>query len=103
MVKQFVANMGVPRAFKTDNGAKYTNSTLVDYCNGLRIRREQTAPYTQHQNGSVESGLSRAIKVGHVARLEVNKLFPDVHLGRLKRVRDPDSSSIMDGVCFVGL
>ena len=45
VVKRFVADMGVPRAFRTDNGAEYTNSTFVDYCNGLRIRRELTAPY----------------------------------------------------------
>ena len=27
-VKRFVADMGVPRAFRTDNGAEYTNSTF---------------------------------------------------------------------------
>ena len=36
----------------------------------------------------------RAIKAGHAARIEVNKLFPDEHLDRLKRVRDPDGSSL---------
>ena len=46
VVQRFVADMGVPRAFRTDNGAKYTNSTFVGYCNSLRIRRELTAPYT---------------------------------------------------------
>ena len=94
VVKRFVAGMGVPQAFRTDNGAEYTNSTFVDYCNGLRIRRELTALYTLQQNGPVESGLSRAIKAGHTARLEVNKLFPDVHLERLRGVRDPDGSSL---------
>ena len=84
--------MGVPRAFRTNNGAEYTNLTFVDYCNGLRIRRKLTTPYTPQQNDSVESGLSREIKAGHAARLEVNKLFPDVHLERLKGVRDPDGS-----------
>ena len=94
VVKRFVADMGVPRAFRTDNGTEYTNSTFVDYCNGLRIRRELTAPYTPQQNGPVESGLSRTIKAGHAARLEVNKLFPDIHLEKLKGVRDPDGSSL---------
>ena len=94
VVKRFVADMGVPRASRTDNGAEYTNSTFVDYCNGLGIRRKLTAPYTPQQNGPVESGLSRAIKAGHAARFEVNKLFPDVHLERLKGVRDPDGSSL---------
>ena len=49
MVQRFVADTGVPRAFRTDNGAEYTNSTFVDYYNGLRIRRELTAPYTTPQ------------------------------------------------------
>ena len=57
-------------------------------------RRELTAPYTPQQNGPVESGLSRAIKAGHAACVEVNRLFPDVHLERLKGVRDPDGSSL---------
>ena len=94
LVKRFVAKVGVPRALRTDNGAEYTNSTFVDYCNGLRIRRELTAPYTPQQNDPVESGLSRAIKAGHAVQLEVNKFFPDVHLERLKGVRDPDGSSL---------
>ena len=94
VVKRFVADMGAPRAFRTDNGADYTNSTCVDYCNGLRIRRKLTALYTPQQNGPVESGLSRAIKAGHAAQLEVDKLFPDVHLKILKGVRDPDGSSL---------
>ena len=54
VVKRFVAEMGVPRAFRTNNGAEYSNSTFVNYCNGLQICRELTAPYTLQ--------LSRAIK-----------------------------------------
>ena len=95
VVKHFVTDMGVPRAFRTDNGTEYTNSTFVDYCNGLKIRRELTTPYTPQQNGPVERRLSRAIKAGHAAaRLEVNKLFLDIHLERFKGVRDPDGSSL---------
>ena len=92
VVQRFVADMRVPRAFRTDNGAEYTNSTFVEYFNSLRIHRELTAPYTPQQNGPVESGLSRTIKVGHAARIEVNRLFPNVHLEKLKGVRDPDGS-----------
>ena len=33
--------------------------------------------------------------MGHAARLEVNKLFTDIHLERLKGVRDPDDSSFL--------
>ena len=42
----------------------------------------------------MESGLSRAIKAGHAARIEVSKLFQDVHLEILKGVRDPVGSSL---------
>ena len=94
VVQRFVADMRLPRAFRTDNGTEYTNSDFVEYCNSLQIRRELTAPYTPQQNGPVESGLSRALKAGHAARLEVNKLFPDVHLDQLKGVRDPDGASL---------
>ena len=51
MVKRFVADMGVPRAFGTDNGVEYIDSTFVDYCNSLGIRRVLTSPYTPQQNG----------------------------------------------------
>ena len=94
VVQRFVAAMGVPRAFRSDNGAEYTNSAFVEYCNSLQIRRELTAPYTPQQNGPVESGLLRATKAGHAARIEVNRLFLDVPLERLKGVRDPDGSSL---------
>ena len=46
VVKRFVADMGVPLAFRTDNGTEYSNSMFVYICNGLGIRREFTAPYT---------------------------------------------------------
>ena len=45
----------------------------------------------------MENGLSRAIKAGHAARIEVNRLFLDVHLEILKGVRDPDGSSLWMG------
>ena len=97
VVQRFVPDMGVPRAFGTDNDTEYTNSAFVEYCNGLQIRRELTAPYTPQQNGPVESGLSRAIKAGHAARIEANRLFPDVHLEQWKGVRDPDGTSLWMG------
>ena len=94
VVQRFAADTGVPRAFRTDNGTEYTNSAFVEYCNSLQIRRELTAPYTPQPNGPVESGLSRAVKAGHAARIEVDRLFPDVHLEQLKGVRDPDGTSL---------
>ena len=86
--------MRVPRAFRTDNGTEYTTSAFVEYCNSLHIRRELTAPYTPQQNDRVESGLSRVIKAGHAARIEVNRLFPDVPLEQLTGVRDPDGTGL---------
>ena len=94
VVQRFVADMGVPRAFRTDNGTEYTNLAFVEYCNSLQIRRKLTAPYTPQQNGPVENGLSRVIKAGHAARIEVNRLFPNVHLEQLKGVRNPDGTSL---------
>ena len=44
VVKRFVADIGVPRALRTDNGTKYSNSMFVNFCNGLGIRREFTPP-----------------------------------------------------------
>ena len=74
VVKRFAVDMRVRRAFRTNNGAEYINSTFVGYCNVLGICRKQTAPYTPQQKGPVERGLSRAIaiKTRHAARLEVN-------------------------------
>ena len=46
LVKRFVADMGVPRAIRTDNGTEYSNSMFEDFFNGLGIRRECTAPCT---------------------------------------------------------
>ena len=94
VLQRFVADMGVPRAFRTDNGTEYTNSAFVEYCNSLQIRRELTAPYTPQQNGPMECELSRATKAGHAARIEVKRHFPDAHLERLKGVRDPDGTSL---------
>ena len=44
IVKRFVVEMVVPGAFRMDNGPEYTNRTFTEYCDGLRIRRELTAP-----------------------------------------------------------
>ena len=35
VVQRFVADKGVPRALRTDNGTEYTNSAFVEYCNSL--------------------------------------------------------------------
>ena len=46
VVKRFVTDMGVPRAFRTDNGIEYSNSMFVDFCNDIGIHREFTVPNT---------------------------------------------------------
>ena len=83
VVKRFVADMGVPRAFRTDNG-EYSSSMFVDFCNCLEIRREFTAPYTPQQNGPVESAISRAFKAGHAAQLGVPQLYLDIRLEEIR-------------------
>ena len=60
-------------------------------------------PYMPQQNGPVERGLSRAIKAGDAARLQVKELFPNIHLERLKGVREFGWLKRVDGVCFVGI
>ena len=39
VVKRFIADMEVPRAFRSDDGGEYTNHSFVEYCNNLGIRR----------------------------------------------------------------
>ena len=93
VVKRFVADMGIPRAFRTDNGTEYSNSMFVDFCNSLGIRREITAPYTPQQNGPVESAISRAFKAGHAARLGVLQLYPDIRLEEIRGCTDAAGTS----------
>ena len=80
VVKRFVADMGIPRDFRTDNGTEYLNGMSVDYCKCLGIRRELIVSHTPQQNGPVESAITREFKVGHTARLGVYQLFPVVLL-----------------------
>ena len=94
VVKPFVADMGVPRAFRTDNGTEYSNSMFVDFCNGLGVRREFTAPYTPQQNGPVESAISRAFKAGRAARLGVPQLYPDIRLEEIRSCTDAAETSL---------
>ena len=43
---------------------------------------------TPQQNGPVKSAVAMIVKAGWTARLESNKIFPNVHLEGLKGVRD---------------
>ena len=94
VVRRFVADMGVSRAFRTDNGTEYSNSMFVDFCNGLGIRREFTTPYTPQQNGPVESAILRAFKAGHAARLGVPQLYPDIRLKEIRGCTDAAGTSL---------
>ena len=85
-VQKFLADingMGRPKCFRTDNGEEFISRDYVDYCDSARIRREYTAPGTPQQEAVVESAIWRAMKVGHAARLEIRRLFPDVDLGKI--------------------
>ena len=58
VMKLLIADMEVPQAFRTDNGSEYTNSTFVDYCNGLRIiPRTNSAIYAATEPPSGEPTL----------------------------------------------
>ena len=94
VVKRFVADMGVSRTFRTDNGTEYSNSMFVDLCNGLGIRLEFTALYTPQQNGPIESAISRAFKAGHAARLGVPQLYPDIRLEEIRGCTDAAGTSL---------
>ena len=94
VVKHFKADMGVPRAFRTDNGTEYLNSMLVDFCNDLGICREFTAPYTPQHNRPVESAISQAFKAVHAARLGVPQLYPDICLREVRGCFDAAGTSL---------
>ena len=94
VVKCFIADMGVPRAFRSDNGAEYTNHSFVEYCNNLGILHELTAPYTPQQNCPVESALWRAFKAGHAARLGISKIYPDIRVKDVKGSTDATATSL---------
>ena len=95
VVKRFVADMGAPRAFRTDNGAVYLNSVMfVDVCNGLGICREFTALYTLQQNEPIESAISRDFKAGHAARLGFPQLSPEIRLEEIRSCIDTEGTSL---------
>ena len=85
-VKKIIADMnhkGRPRCFRTDNGGEFTGRSYVDFCDSARILRENPAPGKPPQNAVVESAIWRAMKGGHAARREIQRLFPHVDLRRI--------------------
>ena len=94
VVKRFVADMGVPRAFCTGNGTESSDNMFVDFCNGLGIRREFTAPYTPQHNRPVENAISQAFKPGHAACLGVPQLYPNIRLKELRGCTDAAGTSL---------
>ena len=42
--ERFVADIGVPHAFWTDNNSEYVNRIFAKYCDGLGIQRELLRP-----------------------------------------------------------
>ena len=79
VVKHFIADMRVPRAFRrTDQSIRTIHSRHTATTSGSR--REVTAPYTPQHNGPVESALRKNFKAGHAARLGVSNIYPDIRL-----------------------
>ena len=93
-VQRFIADMGVPDAFRTDGAKEFTGGEFVELCDRLAIRRETTAPNTPKQNAVVESSIWRAVKAGHAARLEIPLLYPDVHLEDVKNVSSAEGARL---------
>ena len=52
--KVFCAQVGTPRAIRSDNGKEYISMSFRSFCISNRIKREHTAPYSPHQNGVSE-------------------------------------------------
>ena len=85
---------GSPTRVSHSQRTEYSNSIFVDFCNGLEIRLEFTAPYTPQQNGPVESAISRDFKAGHAARLGVPQLYPDIRLEEIRGCTDTAGTSL---------
>lgn len=88
-VQKFLADMnhmGKPRCFRTDNGGEFTSRSYIDYCDSAGIRRELTAPGKPQQNAVAESAIWRAMKGGHAARREVQRLFPGIDFANIPNV-----------------
>lgn len=78
VVERFVADMGVPCAFCTDNWTEYLNSKFVDYCNSLET------PSRFHRTTH-----SAAKWAGHAAPQEVTLLFPSFCLEETRGCAGP--------------
>ena len=88
-VQKFIADindMGRLQCFRTDNGREFTSRSYVDFCDSAGICREYTSPGKPQQNAVVESAIWRAMKGGHAARREVQRIFPGVDLGRIPKL-----------------
>ena len=94
VVEYFVANMGVSRAFRTDNDLGCSNSVFVVFWNGLGIRREFTAPYTPQQNGPLESATSCVFMARHAARFGVPQLYPDISVYEVRSCINATGTSL---------
>ena len=92
--KCIIADMGVPRAFRSENGAKCQIHSFVECCNSLGSRHDLTVPYTPQQNGPVESALWKAYKAGHAARLEVSNIYPDIRFEGVGSSTDAAASNL---------
>lgn len=94
ILKRFAMDMGVPRAFSSDNGIEYTNRAFVEFCNNLEIRREVTTSYTPQHDSPVESVISRTFKAGHAARFGVPNIYPGIRLEKAKGFTDATATSL---------
>ena len=102
VVKHFIADMGVPRDFWSDNGTEYMNHSFVEYCNNVGIRRELTAPYLPQQNDPrrAHSGEPTKQDTRHVWE---SRTLPEHLLGRSQGFYGRGGNYLVDGVIALGL
>ena len=95
VVKRFIADMGVPQAFRSDNGAEYTSHSFVVYCNNLGIRRELTAPYTPQQNKWSRGERTLESLQGSTCGTSGGfKNFPDIRVNEVKDSTDAATTNL---------
>ena len=96
-VQKFLADMNgmwQPRFFRAGNGGVFTNRSYVRADNGgvftnrnyVGIRHEYTAPGKPQLNAVVEIAIWRAVKGGHAARREIQRLLPGVDFAKVPNV-----------------
>ena len=74
--KVFCAQVGTPRAIRSDNGKEYISKSFRSFCISNRIKREHTATYSPHQYGVSERRWRKTVEMAR-CMLKTAKLGND--------------------------